>query len=116
MSLPTTRPPTHIRDHARKGCDHECMADFASAQNGKSIRLRRRPAAAAGAVAFVVAVLAVYLALTRWQYPLAVTDVAAPGPAQDLVASGKVGNASWQIIVKPSPYVQQPGQVCWFGQ
>jgi hypothetical protein len=92
------------------------MADFASTQRGESIRLRRRPAAAAGAVAFVVAVLAVYLALTRWQSPLAVTDVAAPGPAQDLVASGKVGNASWQIIVKPSPYVQQPGQVCWFGQ
>ena len=88
------------------------MADFASTERGKSIRLRP----VAGAVAFVVTVLAVYLALTRWQSPLAVTDVAAPGPAQDLVASGKVGNASWQIIVKPSPYVRQPGQVCWFGQ
>jgi hypothetical protein len=88
------------------------MADFASAERGKSIRLR----AVAGAVAFAVAVLAVYLALTRWQSPLAVTDVAAPGSAPDLVASGKAGNASWQIIVKPSPYVQQPGQVCWFGQ
>jgi hypothetical protein len=92
------------------------MADFASTERGRSIRLRRRLAAVARAVAFVVVVLVVYLALIRWQSPLAVTDAAAPGSAQDLVASGKVGHASWQIIVKASPYVRQPGQVCWFGQ
>jgi hypothetical protein len=51
------------------------MADFASTERGKSIRLRWRLAAVAGAVAFVVAALAVYLALTRRQPPLAVTSV-----------------------------------------
>jgi hypothetical protein len=78
-------------------------------RRGKSIRL----AAVVGAVA-VAAVLAGYAALTHWQAPPAVTDVtAAPGSAPDLVASGEVGNASWQIIVRP--YAARPGQVCWFG-
>jgi hypothetical protein len=63
----------------------------------------------------VAAAVAGYLALTLWPAPLAVTDVSAPGSASDLVASGEVGNAWWQIIVRPSPYVRQPGQVCWFG-
>lgn len=79
---------------------------------GKRIRLRA-PTVVVGAAVVAVA-LAGDLALPRQQWQPAVTNVLAAASAQNLVASGKVGNASWQIIVMP--YAHRPGELCWFGR
>jgi hypothetical protein len=90
-------------------------------RRGKSIRLRRRMAAAAGAAAVLAAVLAGYPALTHSHSlaPSTVTDVpAGPGSAPGLVASGTAGNVSWQITFEPSALLggraptREPGMMC----
>jgi hypothetical protein len=73
----------------------------------------RLVAAVAGAVA--AAVLAGDSTLLHWPELPAVTDVlTAPGSA--MVASGKIGNASWQVIFRPSAQLgDQPGMMCFYG-
>lgn len=75
----------------------------------------RLAAAVAGAIVVVAAVLAGDSALPHSQ-ELSAADEAliTPGPA-DLIASGKLGNASWQVIFRPSgPIGQEPDLMCYY--
>jgi hypothetical protein len=79
-----------------------------------------RPGESRLAAAVVAAVAAVVLAgdsalpqLPGMPIPAAVEDALThPGPA-GVVASGKIGNASWQLVFRPSAQIgDQPGLMC----
>lgn len=71
----------------------------------------RRIAAVAGAVAVAAVVLAGDARLLVWPAVFDATTVLGPGPGP--VASGKIGNASWQIFIRPSTQIdRQPGSMC----
>ena len=79
----------------------------------------RLAAAVVAAVAVAAVVLAGDSALPRLPgIPLtaAVEDALThPGPA-GVVASGKIGNASWQLVFRPSAQIgDQPGLMCVYG-
>jgi hypothetical protein len=79
----------------------------------------RLAAAVVAAVAVAAVVLAGDTALPRLSgmpIPAAVEDALThPGPA-GVVASGKIGNAPWQIVFRPSAQIgEQPGLTCVYG-
>ena len=79
----------------------------------------RLVAAVVAAVAVAGVVLAGDSALPRLSgipIPAAVEDALThPGPA-GVVASGKIGNASWQLVFRPSAQIaEQPGLMCVYG-
>jgi hypothetical protein len=79
----------------------------------------RLAAAVMAAVAVAAVVLAGDAALPRlpgMPIPAAVEDALThPGPA-GVVASGTIGNASWQLVFRPSAQIgDQPGLMCVYG-
>jgi hypothetical protein len=89
------------------------------------IRQQDRPGESrlAAAVVAAVAVAAVVLAgdsalprLAGMTFPAAIEDALThPGPA-GVVASGKIGSASWQLVFRPSAQIgDQPGLMCVYG-
>jgi hypothetical protein len=96
----------------------------AAMRRGKAIRRRRRVTAVAAAVAVAVIAGAGYPAVTHWRAAQAppvthtrhvvVTDVPpGKGAAPGLVASGVIGNQSWQVLVgKPGLIGTAQNQQC----
>jgi len=79
----------------------------------------RLVAAVVAAVAVAAVVLAGDSALPRLSgipIPAAVEDALTHPGSADVVASGKIGNASWQLVFRPSAQIgEQPGLMCVYG-
>jgi hypothetical protein len=79
----------------------------------------RLAAAVVAAVAVAVVVLAGDTALPRLPgipIPAAVEDALTHPGSADVVASGKIANASWQLVFRPSAQIgDQPGLMCVYG-
>lgn len=93
-------------------------------RRGKAIRVRRRVAVVAGAVA-VAAVVAGYPALSHLRalpapQPVTphrvVTDVPpGPGSPKGLIAEGTIGNKTWQAVIEKSPD-NAANDLCLYGR
>ena len=79
----------------------------------------RLAAAVVAAVAVAAVVLAGDSGLPRWSgipIPAAVEDALIHPGSAGVVATGKIGNASWQLVFRPSAQLgDQPGLMCVYG-
>ncbi|HUC22573.1 MAG TPA: hypothetical protein VMA73_07695 [Streptosporangiaceae bacterium] len=73
--------------------------------------------AVVAAIGLAAVVLAGDSALPHWpEVPAAVEDALTHPGSAGVVASGKIGNASWQLIFRPSAQLgDQPGLMCVYG-